>query len=535
VIRLVRALAEFGDVSDDAVREVWASDQLPAAVRAEALVAEALRHRRKLAEPFPAAAVAPLTAAWATPDLRFGAAYLLSRVAPADDAKAGLAALVDAAWADAPDDARPLLLRAAGALDVAAPLDAALDPSKPLTLRVAAARAARDEERLRRALTDPDPWVRAAAFGGLAKAAPQAVIDLAGDLVDQQPHPDPWLRARALEALAGAEGLVPHRRAVAMTAIQEPDPTVRAAGWTLLGALPDSTVVASLLAAEEPDRKAQLAVAMAVAGREEDSVEERLRTWLAGDDPTIGAVAADGLSGRSGAHVTQALTDAFERFPEPGDWERRKAIVDALADREDLDPRWLTRPLTDAEAHVRIAAFRILIERSGRSDLGTPPTQRAVEPPADEWFGVDDVERAIVTTSRGELTLLLYPRIAPSAVANFVQLAESGAYDGLLFHRVVPDFVVQGGDPENTGWGGPGWTIRDEFSPLPYARGTLGMARSDKDTAGSQWFVTLSAHPHLDGHYTAFGQLLLGWDALAALRQDDVIESVRIVRKPRSE
>jgi len=534
VSSMVRALAEFGDGSDDAIREVWGDARLPNAVRAEALLADALRQRRKLAQPFPAAAVAPLAGAWAQPDLRFAAAYLLGRLVPADDAREPLAALLQAAWPDADEDARAWLLRGAGPLGVSEPILATLADGS-LRLRINAVRGAGDlPNALLLALEDPDRWVRAEAFGALARTNPQPVLDLAGDLVDMQVHSDPWLRARALEALAAATELVPQRRAVAMTAIQEPDPDVRAAGWTLLGALPDPMALSALLAAEEPDRGAQLAVALAVAGREEPEVEARLREWLTGPDPVIAAVAADGLSKREGTHLATALMDAWRAFPGEAEWERRKAIVDALAVREDLDPRFLREGLVDPSAHVRIAAFRVLIERSGRSALDVAPTARTTEAPADAWFGVDDVERAVITTAHGDLTVLLYPRIAPAAVANFVALAEAGTYDGLLFHRVVPDFVVQGGDPENTGWGGPGYTIRDEFSPLPYVRGTLGMARSDKDTAGSQWFITHSAQPHLDGHYTAFGQLLLGWDALTALRGDDVIESVRIVRKPRS-
>ena len=129
------------------------------------------------------------------------------------------------------------------------------------------------------------------------------------------------------------------------------------------------------------------------------------------------------------------------------------------------------------------------------------------------------------------MEFLLFPELAPGAVANFVALAERGFYEGILFHRVVPDFVVQAGDPFGIGWGGPGYTIRDEFSDRPYLRGSLGMARSQPDTAGSQWFVTHSRQPHLDRHYTLFGQMVTGWTVLDELSVGDQIKGITIHRK----
>lgn len=108
---------------------------------------------------------------------------------------------------------------------------------------------------------------------------------------------------------------------------------------------------------------------------------------------------------------------------------------------------------------------------------------------------------------------------------NFLQLAGQGFYDGLVFHRVVPDFVVQGGDPRGDGVGGPGYSIRDEMNLLRYRRGVLGMALSGPDTGGSQFFITLSPQPHLDGGYTAFGEVVAGDGVL-----DRIVQGDRIVR-----
>jgi cyclophilin family peptidyl-prolyl cis-trans isomerase len=110
-------------------------------------------------------------------------------------------------------------------------------------------------------------------------------------------------------------------------------------------------------------------------------------------------------------------------------------------------------------------------------------------------------------------------------VHNFVALARRGYFDGQRFHRVVPNFVVQAGDPRGDGNGGPGYAIRDELNPHRYERGTLGMALSGPNTGGSQWFVTHAAQPHLDGGYTVFGRLRQGGDVL-----DRIVQGDRIVR-----
>ncbi|MBR3297536.1 MAG: peptidylprolyl isomerase [Firmicutes bacterium] len=113
----------------------------------------------------------------------------------------------------------------------------------------------------------------------------------------------------------------------------------------------------------------------------------------------------------------------------------------------------------------------------------------------------------------------LYPEIAPETVANFEKLVKSGFYDGLTFHRVIPGFMIQGGDPRGNGTGGPGWTIKGEFSAngfkndLKHTAGVLSMARAmDPNSAGSQFFIMVEAAPHLDGQYAAFGKLVEGLD-----------------------
>jgi peptidyl-prolyl cis-trans isomerase B (cyclophilin B) len=128
---------------------------------------------------------------------------------------------------------------------------------------------------------------------------------------------------------------------------------------------------------------------------------------------------------------------------------------------------------------------------------------------------------ATVHTNRGDFRLRLFLADAPNTVSNFERLARRGYFDGLTFHRVVPNFVVQGGDPIGDGSGGPGYTIRCEINQHRYDRGALGMALSGKDTGGSQWFITHSPQPHLDGHYTCFGHVESGMAVVDSLHEGD--------------
>jgi peptidyl-prolyl cis-trans isomerase B (cyclophilin B) len=148
---------------------------------------------------------------------------------------------------------------------------------------------------------------------------------------------------------------------------------------------------------------------------------------------------------------------------------------------------------------------------------------------------------------KGALRAELYPDTAPVTVENFLKLVRDGFYDGLIFHRVIPGFMIQGGCPTGTGTGGPGWQIKGEFSsngvenPVKHSRGVLSMARSARpDSAGSQFFVMVEDAPHLDGQYAAFGKVIAGIevaDEIVAAERDyndkprtaQVIESVRVV------
>jgi peptidyl-prolyl cis-trans isomerase B (cyclophilin B) len=136
----------------------------------------------------------------------------------------------------------------------------------------------------------------------------------------------------------------------------------------------------------------------------------------------------------------------------------------------------------------------------------------------------------VITLEKGgEIRLEFYPEDAPKTVENFVTLAKKGFYNGLNFHRVVPDFVVQGGCPKGNGTGGPGYQIKAEFNKQKHVRGTLAMARSqDPDSAGSQFYICYGTTPHLDGQYTVFGRVVSGMEHIDRIKQGDKMTSVTI-------
>ena len=138
---------------------------------------------------------------------------------------------------------------------------------------------------------------------------------------------------------------------------------------------------------------------------------------------------------------------------------------------------------------------------------------------------------AVLETSRGTIRIELAPQHAPKTVNNFVFLARQGFYDGVSFHRVISNFMIQGGDPSRTGRGGPGYRFDDELvgNPLTHGTGALSMANAGPNTNGSQFFITHAPQPHLDGKHTVFGKVVEGQDVVDAIAQGDVMSSVTIL------
>ena len=151
-------------------------------------------------------------------------------------------------------------------------------------------------------------------------------------------------------------------------------------------------------------------------------------------------------------------------------------------------------------------------------------------PPAMQ-IDSEKIYLAIVATDKGNMELELYPKHAPKTVNNFVFLAKEGFYDGVSFHRVISDFMIQGGDPTGTGQGGPGYQFEDEVkgNPLKHEACVISMANAGPNTNGSQFFITHSPQPHLDGNHTVFGKVIAGQEIVNAIRQDDRMLKVEII------
>jgi len=248
------------------------------------------------------------------------------------------------------------------------------------------------------------------------------------------------------------------------------------------------------------------------------------------------------------------------------DWRHRSATVAAWAGSHDTvnARKAALEALRDPDGRVRGVGYGILaasdtarrdstvqrvllgamsdpdpvVRRSAPGTRALPTDTAATDHPV-EWY--QDVVNRIVTpalhgrppratmrTARGTIVITLDGVLAPLTVLNYATLAGQHFYDGSRFHRVVPGFVAQDGDPRGDGEGGPGYTIRDELTLLPYVRGAVGMALSGPDTGGSQYFLTLTPQPHLDGHYTVFGLVTSGLDVMDALVEGDAINSVRV-------
>jgi len=244
------------------------------------------------------------------------------------------------------------------------------------------------------------------------------------------------------------------------------------------------------------------------------------------------AAAKDNFRGPAAPDLVARIRVVVDRF-EPSDEGHgpllsAAAALAALADGESV--ALLERLVANARPEVRFAAKEALAKIPG----GTVP---AALPPLEPFRSTSHSRRAstigkrimaTVSTTRGAFAIELAPGTAPATVESFIELAGRDLYDGTEIHRVVPNFVVQAGDPTGSGLGDAGYTLRCELSATPYVRGVVGMALSGKDTGGSQFFVTLSRQPHLDGRYTAFGRVISGMEVLDLIEEGDMILDVDV-------
>jgi cyclophilin family peptidyl-prolyl cis-trans isomerase/HEAT repeat protein len=206
------------------------------------------------------------------------------------------------------------------------------------------------------------------------------------------------------------------------------------------------------------------------------------------------------------------------------------AILDALAKQKSKEANDAIKTALDSSDHLIRRRAVGLLKANGVGDfsnrIGTVKTRNTEADYRRAIARIGKHVTAALVTSKGSFMIEFLPEDAPLTVDNFVRLARKGYFNGLTFHRVVPNFVIQGGDPRGDGNGGPGYSIRCEINEVPYERAAVGMALSGKDTGGSQWFVTHAPQPHLDGGYTVFGRVVLGMDVVDRIARGDTIRRV---------
>ncbi|MCK9461935.1 MAG: peptidylprolyl isomerase [Proteobacteria bacterium] len=531
--------------------------------RAAAARALGLAGQRGL--PFDAAATAKLAAALGdeAEPVRFMAAFALFR--------GGLAASEDASAAP---------LRRAAAQDPSAEVRA-------MALRALAKGAALDDADHDRAMADVDDRVAATAMlviGNIPEdlrcgVAARALASIAARLERSPPDLDgtfAHVARTALEQSIGCEGGDVSRAAQRIAAalpkaapssapsagearvrclarlvgggdalsLVACDPARPHAGKRMLvlklGALgsPSSKDVRTLAAlSAEPDLRVAAPALEALAKIRRSDARAAVVAALDDDHAPKVSAALDGIAAaadnfKAGAAPVAGIGAVVDRFDpvEEGHGPLLSAVgaLGALGDAGAI--ALLARLAANLRPEVRVAALDALSKIPGGAAPALLPPLEPARPashaPAPELAGKELL--ATVSTTRGDFVVRLRQELAPATVESFVDLAGRDLFDGTEIHRVVPNLVVQAGDPTGSGLGDAGYALRCELSAAPYERGTVGMALSGKDTGGSQFFVALSRQPHLDGHYTAFGEVTRGMEVLDVIEEGDLILDVDV-------
>jgi cyclophilin family peptidyl-prolyl cis-trans isomerase len=404
------------------------------------------------------------------------------------------------------------------------------DPDPRVVWEVVEALASRDGDEVGAALEEAarggEAVTVARALELLAQKgrAPEAAIRMASK------HPSPGVRGAAVAAAAWMRD--PKALETAKKALGSPDAAVRAGAARALVVMVGSDAEAELSKVlSGSDRMLHLSVLgaiQAVAKMRPD----RVREW---DALIRQASAIHDLS------VSGTVLDLLEGRTEP-EWDGVvEAIWHAARGREMADVRvmalaWLEsvkrgeglarEGLGDAVWEVRAQAAKTLKAATGEDSKVEAAAKAEIRPSAVEEFVRPPVIR--IETTRGTIRIRLLPDAAPCHATAIVRLIREKFYDGKVWHRVVPNFVIQGGDPRGDGWGDAGFVLRDEVSREPYEAGTVGMAKGGKDTGSCQLFITSVPTPHLDGRYTVFGRVIEGIEVVRAIEVGDLIRTASV-------
>ncbi|HEY3580617.1 MAG TPA: peptidylprolyl isomerase, partial [Pyrinomonadaceae bacterium] len=276
-------------------------------------------------------------------------------------------------------------------------------------------------------------------------------------------------------------------------------------------------------------------VLRALAAFKPKDLKDVLVARLQDSDVIVRATAADLLGDLPPSEeITRALVAAWPKTASDSLNDAALSILDSFGKQKSPAANDAIKNALDSPDYLVRRRAAALLKANGAGDfsarIGTVKTRNTAVDYRRALSRINRKVRAVVTTSRGSFTMELLPNEAPLTVDNFVQLAQRNYFRGITIHRVVPNFVIQDGDPRGDGNGGPGYQIRCEINEVPYDRATLGMALSGKDTGGSQWFVTHAPQPHLDGGYTVFGHVIAGMDVVDKITRGDVVKSIVIRR-----
>jgi HEAT repeat protein/cyclophilin family peptidyl-prolyl cis-trans isomerase len=375
---------------------------------------------------------------------------------------------------------------------------------------------------------NPSHHVRKAAVIALGKIGHKNAKNyLAQTILDEQPG----IRAESYKALARTL----HKGAVVFlgTGLQDSERIVRAATVEALGMTGDDEQAQKLIsfAKSEQDPLIRAAAVRGLSNLAKDTVTPTLINKLTDDDFVVAAEAATALGTLEAKDAVPALVERFTTRRGRTDQDVRLAIMEALVAMKAKDAADIAlKALEDSDKRLRTLAAELL----DKVGVEHPPV------PGDRIFYERDFDRArgaslslpfgtthaIIRTKHGDIELELFGDDATQTASNFIKLARAGRYNGLTFHRVVPNFVVQGGCPRGDGWGDMGYNIRSEFNQHQYGRGTVGIAHAGKDTGGSQFFITHSPQPRLNGRYTVFAHVVKGMDVVDAIAQGDTFDVI---------
>jgi cyclophilin family peptidyl-prolyl cis-trans isomerase/HEAT repeat protein len=429
-------------------------------------------------------------------------------------------------------------------------LGASKDPSAAAVLLPMLDLTARPREVVASAIRAVEQLGVRQAAAALARIAADARVDLnlriqavtaLGVLkpVDQLPYVQdlltdnaPAMRAAAVRVAAAID---PDNFTLILSGLERDSHWIaRAALAEALATLPSAIALDRLTAMlTDEDRRVVPAVLRALVRVKAPEVEKILLAHLKEADFTIREAAATLIGEMKPAGGVAALREAYIAGDPDTAYGARAAAIEAIAAYGGSEAVEAIRPaLLDKDWAVRVKVVELLgkLEPSADHRLTIRPAPGVPPAPYDD---ADLLEpkyspHVFIETAKGTIEFELAVLDAPQTSRNFMALVRKGFFNGLQVHRVVPNFVVQDGDPRGDGEGGPGYTIRDELNERPYLRGTVGMALSWRDTGGSQFFITHSPQPHLDARYTAFGHVVNGMDVVDRIEVGDVIQRIRV-------